>query len=81
MKTIITLLVIIALTLPTLSVAQRSEYRDRHGNLVGTKEPKGSGFEYRDRHNNLVGTERRQGDRIEFRDRHNNLVGEERLED
>lgn len=58
----------------------RSEFRDRHNNLIGTRERSqtGTGYEYRDRHNNLIGTERKQGDRIEYRDRYNNYIGDER---
>ena len=63
------------------AIAERSEFRDRHNNLIGTRERSGQGFDIRDRHNNLIGTARRQGDRIEFRDRNNNFLGDERRED
>lgn len=77
-----TILVIIFIIISSMSaIAERSEFRDRHNNLVGTRERRGDGYEYRDRHNNLTGTERRQGDRIEFRDRYNNLIGTEERED
>lgn len=76
-----TILVIIFIISSMSAIAERSEFRDRHNNLVGTRERRGDGYEYRDRHNNLTGTERRQGDRIEFRDRYNNLIGTEERED
>jgi hypothetical protein len=69
------LLVAILLIAPIAAYAERSEFRDQYGNVIGASERRGNETEYRDRYGNYTGSSRDYGDRREYRDEYGNLVG------
>lgn len=68
-----TLLLILAVLMTIPCYAQQTVYRDRYGNIVGTKDYQGNEYVYRDRYGDATGTERYEGGRKVYRDRYGNV--------
>jgi hypothetical protein len=76
------LLIVVLCLIPVICFGQKTEFRDRYGNLVGTAQHNGSVIEVRDRYNNLVGSEHHRHGYTEYRDRYGNYLGsQERVDD